>query len=311
MLSDKAKGYLIGALAAASYGTNPLFAIPLYEEGMNPDSVLFFRYLLAIPVMGIMLLVRRGREEFAVGRTQLFQLAVMGILMAFSSLSLFLSYTYMDAGIASTLLFVYPIMVALIMMIGFHEKLSTVTALCILLALSGIALLYKNSDGTTLSLFGTIMVMVSSLTYAIYIVGVNQTKLRDMPTLKVIFYVLLFGLSVFAVKIMISDDFVFPLSYRSWLCLLGIAILPTAVSFICTTSAIQLIGPTPTAILGALEPLTAVAIGVTLFGEVVTPRIALGILLILIAVSVVVGGENIDRHLTHIRKLFPRKLKKS
>lgn len=110
---------------------------------------------------------------------------------------------------------------------------------------------------------------------------------------------------------MISDDFVFPLSYRSWLCLLGIAILPTAVSFICTTSAIQLIGPTPTAILGALEPLTAVAIGVTLFGEVVTPRIALGILLILIAVSVVVGGENIDRHLTHIRKLFPRKLKKS
>ncbi len=311
MLSDKAKGYLIGALAAASYGTNPLFAIPLYEEGMNPDSVLFFRYLLAIPVMGIMLLVRRGREEFAVGRTQLVQLAVMGILMAFSSLSLFLSYTYMDAGIASTLLFVYPIMVALIMMIGFHEKLSAVTALCILLALSGIALLYKNSDGTTLSLFGTIMVMVSSLTYAIYIVGVNQTKLRDMPTLKVIFYVLLFGLSVFAVKIMISDDFVFPLSYRSWLCLLGIAILPTAVSFICTTSAIQLIGPTPTAILGALEPLTAVAIGVTLFGEVVTPRIALGILLILIAVSVVVGGENIDRHLTHIRKLFPRKLKKS
>ncbi len=311
MLSDKAKGYLIGALAAASYGTNPLFAIPLYEEGMNPDSVLFFRYLLAIPVMGIMLLVRRGREEFAVGRTQLFQLAVMGILMAFSSLSLFLSYTYMDAGIASTLLFVYPIMVALIMMIGFHEKLSAVTALCILLALSGIALLYKNSDGTTLSLFGTIMVMVSSLTYAIYIVGVNQTKLRDMPTLKVIFYVLLFGLSVFAVKIMISDDFVFPLSYRSWLCLLGIAILPTAVSFICTTSAIQLIGPTPTAILGALEPLTAVAIGVTLFGEVVTPRIALGILLILIAVSVVVGGENINRHLTHIRKLFPRKLKKS
>lgn len=217
----------------------------------------------------------------------------------------------MDAGIASTLLFVYPIMVALIMMIGFHEKLSAVTALCILLALSGIALLYKNSDGTTLSLFGTIMVMVSSLTYAIYIVGVNQTKLRDMPTLKVIFYVLLFGLSVFAVKIMISDDFVFPLSYRSWLCLLGIAILPTAVSFICTTSAIQLIGPTPTAILGALEPLTAVAIGVTLFGEVVTPRIALGILLILIAVSVVVGGENSDRHLTHIRKLFPRKLKKS
>mgnify|MGYP002465103643 FL=1 len=93
----------------------------------------------------------------------------------------------------------------------------------------------------------------------------------------------------------------------SWVNLLGIAILPTAVSFLCTTSAIQLIGPTPTAILGALEPLTAVVIGVTMFGEVLTPRIALGIILILLAVSIVVAGGNFAKQITNIKKLFPRK----
>lgn len=307
MISNKAKGYLIGAVAAASYGTNPLFALPLYDEGMNPDSVLFFRYLLAIPVMGLMLLFRRGKDEFQVTGKQTLQLGAMGILMALSSLTLFLSYTYMDAGIASTLLFVYPIMVAVIMAVGFREKLNLVTVACIVMALAGIGLLYKNSDGTTISLTGTIMVMLSSLTYAVYIVGVNQTKLRDMPTLKVIFYVLIFGMSVFLIRLLVTGNFVMPLTWISWLNLLGIAILPTAVSFICTTSAIQLIGPTPTAILGALEPVTAVAIGVALFGEVLTARICLGIFLILLAVSLVVAGTHIDKSLTNIKKLFPKK----
>ena len=307
MLSNKTKGFFIGAIAAASYGTNPLFALPLYEEGMNHDSVLFFRYLLAVPIMGLMLLFRRGKSEFKVTPTQTLQLFVMGILVAVSSLSLFISYTYMDAGIASTILFVYPIMVAMIMAIGFKEKFTISTGLCIAMALGGIALLYRSSDGKTISLFGTILVMVSSLTYALYIVGVNQTKLRDMPTLKVIFYVLLFGVFVFACKIILSDTMVTPKSIMSWVNLLGIAILPTAVSFLCTTSAIQLIGPTPTAILGALEPLTAVVIGVTMFGEVLTPRIALGIILILLAVSIVVAGGNFAKQITNIKKLFPRK----
>ncbi len=309
MLSNKAKGFFIGAIAAASYGTNPLFALPLYKEGMNPDSVLFFRYLLAIPIMGIMLLCRRGKNEFKINPRQTMQLFLMGILLAFSSLSLFLSYTYMDAGIASTLLFVYPIMVALIMAIGFKEKFTVSTGICIIMALVGIGLLYKNSDGTTISLLGTVLVMTSSLTYAIYIVGVNQTKLRNMPTLKVIFYVLIFGVSVFLCRIVLLDSLVLPQSPVSWANLLGLAILPTAVSFLCTTSAIQLIGPTPTAILGALEPLTAVVIGVAVFGEVLTPRIALGIILILLAVSIVVAGGNFAKQLTNIKKLFPRKIK--
>ena len=309
LLSRKAKGYIIGAIAAASYGTNPLFALPLYDDGMNPDSVLFFRYLLALPVMGIMLLVRRGKEEFATTGKSLAQLAVMGLMMALSSLALFMSYGFMDAGIASTLLFVYPIMVALIMAGCFHEKLSLTTGICIVTALSGIALLYKSSDGTTLSLTGTLLVMASSLTYAIYIVGVNQTQLRNLPTLKVIFYVLLFGMSVFLIRFFTGSPFMIPSGPLLWLDLLGLALIPTAVSFVCTTSAIQLIGPTPTAILGALEPLTAVIIGVLVFGETITLRIAIGILLIVFAVSLVVAGGNITRHLTHIRKLFPRKNK--
>ena len=172
IMNVKAKGYMLGAIAAATYGMNPLFALPLYKVGMDPDSVLFFRYLFAIPILGIMIKAR-GRN-FKLHRKEIFPLIIMGLLVALSSLTLFQSYNYMDAGIASTLLFVYPIMVALIMAVGFKEKITFQTILCILLALGGIALLYEGKDGATLSLTGTMLVMVSALSYAIYIVGVNQ-----------------------------------------------------------------------------------------------------------------------------------------
>ncbi len=112
-MNVKAKGYVLGGIAAATYGMNPLFALPLYEAGMNPDSVLFFRYLFAIPVLGAMIKLR-GRD-FKLKRKEIFPLIIVGLLVALSSLTLFQSYNYMAAGIASTLLFVYPIMVALIM----------------------------------------------------------------------------------------------------------------------------------------------------------------------------------------------------
>lgn len=305
-MSPKVKGYLLGVVAAASYGMNPLFTLPLYEAGMSPDSVLFFRYLFAIPILGGMLLWR-GRN-FKVKRREIPPLIMLGLLFALSSLTLFQSYNYMAAGIASTLLFVYPILVAVIMATVFNEKISKQTILCILMAVSGIALLYRSDDGTTLSLMGTLLVFASAISYAIYIVGINKTSLRSVATLKVTFYVIVLGTLLFACRLLIIKDFKVPAmsEWYLWTNLLCLAVFPTALSLLCTTSAIQYIGSTPTAILGALEPVTAVVIGVCVFGETITSRIVIGLLLIIVSVTFVVSDGNITLHLTRFRKMFPK-----
>ena len=95
----------------------------------------------------------------------------------------------MDAGIASTILFVYPVLVAIIMAVVFKEKVSPVTMFSIALAFVGISLLCKSPGGQTLSLVGITFVFLSSLSYAIYIVGVNRSSLKDMPIAKLTFYV--------------------------------------------------------------------------------------------------------------------------
>lgn len=303
-MNDKAKGYLYGSIAAATYGMNPLFALPLYEEGMGPDSVLFFRYLLALPLLAGM--IRRRGRDFRLHGGDVLQLAALGLLLALSSLTLFLSYRHMAAGIASTLLFVYPIMVALIMACCFRERVTPTTAGCIALALCGIALLHRSEDGATLDPIGVALVMGSALSYAIYMVGVNRPRMREIPTVKLTFYALLFGFSIFLFRVDFGASLQLPQLWYHWGNLFALALLPTAVSFVCTTLAIQHIGSTPTAILGALEPLTAIFFGVAIFGEQLTPRICGGIALIITAVSLIVAGGDLGTHLVRFRKLFPK-----
>ena len=295
-MNTKTKGYILGTIAAATYGMNPLFALPLYKAGMNPESVLFFRYMLAIPILAVMIKAR-GRS-FKVSRKETLTLVIMGLLVAISSLTLFQSYNFMEAGIASTILFVYPIMVALIMSLVFKEKLTMMTGLCLLLALGGISMLYKGGDGTTLSLTGTVLALASALTYAIYIVGINQTVLKNTATLTVTFYVLVFGVTLFIIRLLTGVELTVPApdKWYLWFNVLALAVFPTAISFMCTTSAIQYIGSTPTAILGALEPVTAIIFGITIFGERMTLRESIGIVMILIAVTLVIAGGRLPRH---------------
>ena len=286
-MNARVKGVAYGATAAASYGLNPLFALPLYAVGMNTDSVLFYRYFFALLMMGV--LMKLKGESFALRRADILPLAVMGLLFSSSSLFLFESYNYMDAGIASTLLFIYPLLVAIIMAVFFHEKVSVVTGLSIGLALRGISMLYQGGDGTTLNLTGVLFVFLSSLTYAIYIVGVNRSSLREFSTVKLTFYALLFGILIYVVRLDFCTELQpipEPIYYIN---AVSLALFPTIVSLVTMAQAIHYIGSTPTAILGALEPVTALFIGVLVFDERLTPRIAFGVFLILVAVTLIVA----------------------
>ena len=311
MSSKLMKGYILAAVAEITYGMNPLFTLPLYAEGMDANSVLFFRYLFALPVLGLMILAR-GRS-FRVEWRDVPLLGVFGALCAVSSLTLYMSYNYMDAGIASTMLFVYPLIVALLMWLFFKEKMTLRTVVCIAMALAGIGLLYKSSDGTTLSTAGTLLVMGSALSYALYLVGVDHGRIKDIPTVTVTFYVLLFGWVIYAVTAVCNGTGIALPPREKWYLwgnMVALGIFPTAISFLCTTKAISYIGPTPVAILGALEPATAIFFGVTVFHEQLTMRDICGLLLIIMAVTLVVAGGNITKPLLRVRKLFPRLRKK-
>lgn len=290
-MQSKLKGYLCGIGAAVCYGTNPLGALYLYEDGINANSVLFYRFALAVVMLGMLMAARR--KSLKVSRRELSLLCALGVVFSTSSITLYFSFCFMDAGIASTLLFVYPVMVAVIMALLFKERLPAVSVFAIMLALSGIVMLYHGDGGATLSTRGVMLVMFSSLSYAVYIVVVNKSPLR-MSSMKLTFYVLFFGMLTVLTNSFITGLHIQMLTTpRMWSCAFMLALLPTVFSLVLMTISVHETGSTPTAVMGALEPLTAVVIGVAVFGEQLTPRLAAGIVLILTAVIMIIAGKSL------------------
>lgn len=301
----KVKGYALAALAAAAYGTNPAFAVPLYDAGMNPVSVLLFRYLMGLPLLAIIMVFRK--KSFYLRKEEIVPTIILGVLMALSSLALFESYNYMNSGVASTLLFVYPVMVAVMMSMFFHEKFSVSTAICLVVMGAGLALLMKPQGDAALSMFGCLLVMLSALTYALYIVMVNISKsVKNIPTSKLLFYVLGWGSLVYVLMIASGSELTIPYKHLGWLNLVALAVIPTVISLGCTTRAIQLIGSTPTAILGALEPVSAVVLSVVVLGQEITVQDIMGGLLIVMATTIVICAEPVDNVILRMKKMFPK-----
>ena len=291
-MSLQTKGVILAIISAICYGLNPLGALFLYEEGLNVNSVIFYRFIFASILLAIFMLIKK--DSFYLKFKEIILLALLGLLFGISAISLFNSFLYMDAGLASTVLFIYPIFVAIIMALFFKEKNSIITILSIVFAFIGVVLLYE-SDGANVSNFGIFLVIVSSLCYAIYIVIINQYL--KMSALKVTFYSMLFC----TITILIHSFFdsslnIMPLvNFNMWFYTIFLALVPTIISLLFLIKAIQLIGSTSASILGALEPLTAVLIGVYVFNEKITFWLVIGIVFILFGVILIVLKDYIDK----------------
>lgn len=281
-------GVMNGAVAAASYGTNPLFTLPLYSMGVGTNSVLFYRYAFAVIIYGIWLKCFK-KISLNISLMELFPVTILGILFSLSSLTLFEAFKYIEAGIACTILFIYPVMVAVLMAIFFKEKLTKTVLSAIGLTSVGILLLYNGKPDSCLNLYGVGIVLTSALMYALYIVGVKNIKtVRRINSAKMSFYVMLSGMLVYIYNLKFCTQLQILDKPFAWVLVICLALFPTIISIETITIAIKLIGSTKTAILGALEPLTAIFFGVLLFQEQLTVRIVCGVVLILLGVFLIV-----------------------
>lgn len=289
MRDRKLIGTLAGIAAAVCYGTNPLGALKLYAEGMQTNSVLFYRFGLAWVIIAVVMFFRK--ESLKVTRQEFTALTGLGLLFIVSSLTLYLSFHYMAAGVASTILFTYPVMTAVIMAVFFRERITWTTVVSLALSGAGVVLLYWSDSAGTLSTIGVILVLASALSYALYIILVNRSNLQ-MSSFKINFYVLLYcTLGMVVYSLIAGLPLTLPQNATSWFYVGWLAVVPAIFALVLMVYAAKYVGSTATAILGALEPLTAVLIGIFVFSEPFTLNLAIGIALILGAVIIIAKGK--------------------
>lgn len=285
-----AAGYALGLLANVCYATNPLFSLPLLRAGVGVDSVLFWRYLLALPLYVGLVLGLKRISSFAMPRAAWLPVAVLALLFGASSLSLYSAFLYIDGGLACTILYVYPAMVTFLSVCFFGEKLTWRLLLALGAATAGICLLYRSGGGAVLDWRGVAWSLASAAFYAFYILGVRHIPaVRTLRAEVLTFYVMLFSMGLFAVKLLTAGEALqIPSLPLHWGCLTAIALIPTIVSLETFTRALHRIGAVRLSILGSAEPLVAIFFGVTFYAESLTLKIMFGVALILSGILLII-----------------------
>lgn len=277
-------GYSAGIITGITYGLNPLFGIPLMNDGASIDSILFFRYGFSVVLLAAFLIL--SRQSFKVTPKQLGILLILGLLYTSSSICLFESYKYIASGLATTLIFLYPVFVAIIMVV-LRVYPTWQVWLAILATFVGVLILAQSDDTQTIDPIGILLALGSGLSYAIFIVIVNSSRIiRPISSTMLTFYSLSVGMVIFYINTLLSpNDLTTGINGSSaWLCLIGLAILPTIISTATLALSTRKIGATKASVLGVFEPITAIMVGTIAFNEPITTNIIVGISIAIAAI---------------------------
>lgn len=282
-------GYPAGIITGITYGLNPLFALPLMQEGASIESILFFRYIISVLLLGAFLFL--SKQSFRIDLKQAGILFVLGLLYTSSSIFLFEAFKYIASGLATALIFLYPVLVAIIM-VFLKVVPSWPVWLSIFLTFAGVVIMTQSDSTQTVSPLGVFLSLGAALVYAMFIVIINRSKtIHNISNSLLTFYALSVGAIVFFIKLMLSDAEITTglENNMAWLNLIGLAILPTIVSTATLAVATRNIGATKASVLGVFEPITAILIGASVFGEPITTNIIVGILISMAAVTFMIA----------------------
>ena len=278
-------GYPAGIITGITYGLNPLFAKPLMNAGASTEAILFFRYGIAVILLGAYLLLKK--ENFRITLKQAGVLLSLGLLYTASSTFLFEAYKYIASGLATTLVFLFPAMVAIIM-VFLKVVPSWPVWLSIAATFAGVMIMTGGAGAEKVNPLGVWFSIASAFVYALFIVIINRSKvISSIPNSLLTFYALLTGTFFFIGRCLFSGaDLMAGIDGgMAWCNLIGLAVLPTIVSTASLAVATRNIGATKASVLGVFEPITAILVGTMVFGEALTPNIIAGILISIVAVT--------------------------
>ena len=277
---DLIKGYMLVILSAFLFGCMPLITKYIYAEGINRESVVLLRNLLALPVLGV--LVKRQSKSF---RIPVKTLPVIGIIALMgccvTPLLLYGSYQHIATGTATVFHFVYPAAVVLIGLVFLRRKINPGTLVAVLLCVGGICLFYDPNE--PLDWDGCVLALASGITYAIYVVLLSVFRNKEVSGFKLSFYIAAVCAAVMLAVCLIADRLTLPTTAAGWLLCVLLALVISVGAVVMFQRGTFLIGAERASVLSTVEPLTGVLVGVAVFQEKVTPGMWIGSALVILA----------------------------
>lgn len=287
-------GVLYAIASSATFGLIPLFSIPLLSSGIGSPTILCYRFIVAAIIMAVVLLFTK--RNLRLNAKQLGVTVLLSVLYSLTAILLIESYEYIPSGVATTIHFLYPLAVTLSMSWLFGERTTTTTYIAVVVSLVGVALLAWGDHTQGDFQRGVTLALLTVVTYAAYIVGVMRSSASSIDSLVLTFYVLVIGAGLFFIYAVATTGIEYVRRWSDWRDLIMLALVCTVLSDYTLILAIKRIGSTLTSILGSMEPLTAVVVGVLYFGEQFDSSSVAGLILIITAVVLVIARANRSVH---------------
>ncbi|WP_373899117.1 DMT family transporter [Haloimpatiens sp. FM7315] len=285
----KINGVFYSMFSAAAFGIMPIFAKIAYGFGADAVTVLVFRFLFSALILFPIILIKK--IDLKITKKQVRDIIIFGGLSyAATCLNLFLAYNYMSVGLATTLHFIYPIVVTAISWALFKEKLDKCKICALILSAFGIYFLVGGGQ-SKLSILGVFFALISGVFYSFYIVGAGHSEMRKLNPYVTTFYVSLTASLFIFTGALATNNFSLTIKFKGYLFIIGISIISTVIALMAFLKGIQIIGASNAAVLSTLEPIVSCILGVIILGEELNRAIIFGSILILIAVIIISLSE--------------------
>lgn len=292
-------GVFYAIISSCSFGFSPLFSLGLLAAGLSNFDVLSYRWAVAAIVLMIYAASKKKTLKLA-SFDEIWKVVVLSLLRSITSITLLLGYANIASGIASTINFMYPVVVAACMMLFFGERRSLVNIISILISIFGVYLL-ASGDGLKVeggnTALGLTCSIVSAFSFAAYYILMKQVKADKIEVVKLTTWIMLLSAVYFIICGFIIDGRITLVSdFRLWGYIAGLGLWSTMISNFTGVKAVRRIGPTMTSILGALQPLNAVVLGVLFLNEHLGVRTIAGIGIIMVTVTFIVAHQQTRKH---------------
>lgn len=283
---NKTKGIIFGVLAAFIYGFTPILGKLTYLEGSNSMSLTFYRNFLSIPFLFFML--KYKKIDLKINKNEGKKLAILASLgSTLTALTLYGAYNYISVGMTTTIHYIYPVLVTAACILIFKEKVSKEKIIALVLSTIGVMMFFEGN----FSIIGVTLALLSGVIYAAHILYIDKSGLNSMYAFKITFYLSIFSSIYLLIAGMVSGSLVAVMTPKGWIFTILVSFF---VSFLANTFipiGVKHAGPTITSIVGMLEPITSVILGILILSEPVTTRNILACILILAGVFIVIMAK--------------------
>ncbi len=255
-------GVLLALLSAASFSTLGIFAKLIYAEGFSTSQALAWRFTGAAAFLWVWILVSERRLPSLRPNLPVLALGLFGF--APQAGLYFLTLRFLDAGITSLLLYLYPSFVVLLSAVFLRRRPSGVQLAALALSLTGcVTTFFRAGRYPAVGIgFGILVAM----TYAAYLV-VGERVLRGRKPVHSTAFIMSSAAAAYWSLTAISGTFRAPASPSSVLGLAGISIVATVIPIVTLFGAMQRIGASNTSLVSTVEPLMAVLMSALILGE--------------------------------------------